>query len=143
MAFEERFSTELRKQSYLEAPEGLVALVFDENAPQAGNMGIAAIVNPGLQAWAWSVLASTGVVHLIHDQDLAPGAINGETLAHEVGHALWLHHASTSAGSLPAAANQPEHVPAEYQTCTMSYVSLANFCGRCVLKLRGWDESKI
>lgn len=148
MAFEERFGDTLRDLSKLEENGGVMALVFDENAPAAGTMGIAAITNPNLQSWAWSVLATTGVVNLIFDQDtnataVANGAINGETLAHEVGHALWLHHASTSAGNNPAAANQGDHNPPEWQTCTMSYVALANFCGKCVLKLRGFDESKV
>lgn len=144
MAFEARFSTQLRELSLLEANPGLVTLVFDENAPQAGTMGISAMANPDYQSWAWSVLASKGVLHLIHDQDTSSAtAVDGETLAHEFGHALWLHHASTEAGSDPHADDIPEHNPAEYQTCTMSYISLANFCGKCVLKLRGLDETKV
>ncbi len=148
MAFEERFGTTLREHSYLESPPGLVCLVFDENAPQAGTFGVHAMVNPALRSWSWSLLATKAVLHLIHDQDTNPtavagGAIDGETLAHEFGHALWLHHASTTAGLNPIPADMPEHNPAEYQTCTMSYVSLALFCGKCLLKLRGWDEQKV
>jgi hypothetical protein len=84
----------------------------------------------------------------IYDQDatataVANGARDGETLAHEVGRSLWLHHASTTAGKDPAASDQPEHNKAGWATCTMSYISLANFCGICVLKLRGWDETKL
>jgi hypothetical protein len=147
-AFEERFSKMVRELSLLEASEGLVVLVFDKNAPKAGTFGIHAIKNNKLQKWAWSVLASQACVLLIHDQDtdasaVKNGAVNGETLAHETGHSLWLHHASTEAGHNPAAADQPEHNKPEWQTCTMSYVSLANFCGRCILKLRGWDEQKL
>ncbi len=143
-AFEDRFASTLREQSYLEASPGLVVLVFDENAPMAGTSGINAITNANLQGWAWSLLASKAVLHLIHDQDTASGiAINGETLAHEFGHGLWLHHASTTAGSNPWVDDMPEHNAAEYQSCTMSYVALANFCGKCVLKLRGFDEQKV
>ena len=139
-AFEQRFARALRELSRLEAPEGLVVLVFDRNAPAPGTHGIAPIAGGG---WGWSLLAEEAVVHLIHDQDAVPGAIDGETFAHEVGHALWLHHASTAAGSDPHPANQPDHNPDEWQTCTMSYVSLANFCGHCVLKLRGWNEQQV
>lgn len=143
-AFEDRFATKLHELSLLETTEGLVTLVFDENAPRAGTMGLSPLTNPNLQTWAWSLLAATGTLHLIWDQDLTtPGAIDGETMAHEFGHALWLHHASTSAGSQPHPDDQSEHNPPEYQTCTMSYVSLADFCGKCVLKLRGLDETKV
>lgn len=147
-AFEERFTRALRGLSSLEASEGHVVLAFDENAPPAGTRGIHAITNPQLQGWAWSVFPHEGVVLLIFDQDtnataVANGAVDGETLAHEIGHSLWLHHASTSAGDMPAASDQPEHNQPEWETCTMSYVSLAKFCGLCVLKLRGWDESKL
>jgi len=142
-SFEERFALTLRELSYLETNEGLVVLVFDKNAPTAGTHGVHAVVNPQYADWAWSLLAAERVVHLIHDQDNSPPAIDGETLAHEAGHSLWLHHASTAAGQLPEVDDQAEHNPPEWQTCTMSYVSLANFCGHCVLKLRGWDETKV
>ncbi len=148
MAFEERFANTLRSASYMEAKRGLVVLVFDDNAPTAGNFGINAMTNPNLGNWSWSLLAATAVLHLIDDQDtdasaVANGAIDGETLAHEFGHGLWLHHASTSTGTNPAASDLSEHNVPEYQSCTMSYVTLANFCGKCVLKLRGFDETKI
>jgi peptidoglycan hydrolase-like protein with peptidoglycan-binding domain len=149
-AFEERFSKKVRELSFLESYEGLVTLVFDENAPAAGTMGLHAIKNRQLQRWAWSLLASEGILHLIWDQDtdaaaLSHGAIDGETLAHEYGHALWLHHSTTSSakGAVPDPADQPEHNKPEWNTCTMSYIALPNFCGRCVLKLRGWDEQKL
>jgi hypothetical protein len=147
-AFEERFAKGLRELSLLEANEGHVVLAFDENAPPAGTRGIHAMKNPKLQTWAWSVFPYEGVVLLIHDQDtdataVAKGARDGETIAHEMGHSLWLHHASTDAGKKPDASDRPEHNKPEWETCTMSYVSLAKFCGLCVLKLRGWDETKV
>jgi peptidoglycan hydrolase-like protein with peptidoglycan-binding domain len=147
-AFEERFSRSARELSLLEMNEGHVVVAFDDNAPPAGTRGIHAVTNPDLQSWGWSALRWEGVVLLVYDQDTEPtavanGARDGETLAHEVGHSLWLHHASTKAGTDPDASNQPEHNKAEWQTCTMSYISLANFCGLCVLKLRGWDEAKL
>ena len=142
-AFETRFSTALRELSLLETKPGVMVLVFDQNAPRAGALGVHAITDPNLQSWGWSLLASTAAIHLIHDQDSGGTAIDGETMAHEMGHALWLHHASTSAGANPSASDMPEHNAAEYQSCTMSYVALPNFCGKCVLKLRGWDESKV
>jgi|GEM_PF-6552129 len=147
-AFEERFSKALRELSLLEANEGHVVLVFDENAPPAGTRGIHAITNPEWQRWSWSALRWEGVILLVHDRDTKPAAVaegarDGETMAHEMGHSLWLHHASTKKKNPPQASDRTEHNEAEWETCTMSYISLANFCGLCVLKLRGWDEARV
>jgi peptidoglycan hydrolase-like protein with peptidoglycan-binding domain len=147
-AYEARLATTLHELSQLEDYEGLTLLVFDRNAPRAGQLGVHAITNPQFQSWGWSVLASQATVLLIHNQDttanaVANGAVDGETLAHEFGHGLWLHHATTQAGQSPDPADQPEHNAPEWQTCTMSYIALPNFCGRCNLKLRGWDETKL
>jgi peptidoglycan hydrolase-like protein with peptidoglycan-binding domain len=147
-AFEERFASAARDLSLLEAGEGQVVIVFDDNAPPAGTRGIHAMTNPKFQSWAWSVFRWEGVVLLIYDQDtnaaaVAKGARDGETMAHEMGHLLWLHHATTKKGKKPETSDQPEHNKSEWETCTMSYISLTNFCGLCVLKLRGWDETKL
>ena len=106
------------------------------------------MANPKLQSWSWSTFCWEGVVLLIYDHDTdataaAKGARDGETMAHEMGHSLWLHHATTEEGKKPEASDRQEHNRVEWDTCTMSYISLANFCGLCVLKLRGWDETKL
>ena len=65
----------------------------------------------------------------------------GETVAHEVGHALWLRHATTKTGRK---ADYPrEHNRPEWQICNMSYINQDHFCGKCVLKLRGANETTL
>jgi len=67
-------------------------------------------------------------------------------VSHEAGHSYWLQHFENAGGSTPAEHDTDDH------NCTMSYSSstsgFANqapgtmrphFCGKCNLKLRGWD----
>ncbi len=67
-------------------------------------------------------------------------------VGHEMGHNLWLHHFENAGGTKPA-----EHDTADHN-CIMSYSSSSSgfahqapgtftprFCGKCNLKLRGWD----
>jgi|GEM_PF-1095211 hypothetical protein len=69
-----------------------------------------------------------------------------EELAHEIGHAFWLNHWQHAADAHP-----DEHDTAD-DNCVMSLLSpgcshehhrigksQAHFCGKCNLKLRGWD----
>ncbi len=166
-AFEGRFAATLRRLSQTEAPEGAVILIFDQNAPVAGNHGISLITTgpaTGIPVqWSWSSLASSGVVFQIYDQDnggaphpTLPAPTQGETLAHELGHLLWMHHACTDFTDTtpvggpasknvtpPLAQDRREHDHNEYETCTMSYLDLRHFCGKCILKLRGWNEQRI
>ncbi len=65
----------------------------------------------------------------------------GETMAHEVGHALYMRHASTTNGQ--NADNEDEHNQVEWQDCNMSYINMDHFCGKCVLKLRGCNETTL
>lgn len=67
-----------------------------------------------------------------------------DTLIHEVGHLVFLAHASGhfSAGKQPAG-HQP-HAHDANQVCLMSYSPTKQcLCGLCFLKLAGWDYSKI
>ncbi len=64
-----------------------------------------------------------------------------ETMAHEVGHALYMRHASTTNGQ--NADNPREHNRPEWQICNMSYINMDHFCGKCVLKLRGANETTL
>jgi LysM repeat protein len=65
-------------------------------------------------------------------------------VAHEMGHNFWLHHFENAGGSRPAEHDTNDH------NCIMSYSGSAfphqapgtftpHFCGKCNLKLRGWD----
>ena len=67
-------------------------------------------------------------------------------VAHEMGHNLWLKHWEHAGGSVAA-----DHDSAD-QNCIMSYSSSScpdahhrpgtytpHFCGKCNLKLRGWN----
>ena len=65
----------------------------------------------------------------------------GENAAHEVGHALWMRHATRKVGQ--DADNPREHNRPEWENCNMSYINQGHFCGKCVLKLRGCDETTL
>lgn len=65
-------------------------------------------------------------------------------VGHEMGHNLWLHHWEHAGGSKPAEHDTNDH------NCVMSYSSSSvphqkpgiytpHFCGKCNLKIRGWD----
>jgi hypothetical protein len=70
-------------------------------------------------------------------------------VAHEMGHNGWLYHFENAGGSTPAEHDQNDH------NCLMSYSDpkgklthqavgtfTPHFCGKCNLKLRGWDVTK-
>lgn len=63
-------------------------------------------------------------------------------VAHEFGHALFLHHAKNTlregTDAQPAPIEDEQHVP--YASCLMNYDhDSARLCGVCMLHLRGWD----
>lgn len=63
---------------------------------------------------------------------------------HEVGHVLFLrHHYTQGTPAAPSSGFSNNHDANDM--CLMGYVPLTtnDHCGVCVLKLRGWDESKI
>jgi hypothetical protein len=62
------------------------------------------------------------------------------TVAHEVGHLVFLPHTqSENKAQDPEAHDKADH------TCLMAYNynSLREFCGYCLLRLRGWDHTKL
>jgi hypothetical protein len=60
---------------------------------------------------------------------------------HEMGHVLYLRHHYTSA---PSGGGFPTNHDGQ-DDCLMGYLNLNtnDHCGKCLLKLRGWDESKV
>jgi hypothetical protein len=67
-----------------------------------------------------------------------------DTLAHEIGHQLFLPHspfpAPGTAGAPTGSGDWQERHDAADAQCIMSYSNgTLNFCGLCLLRLRGWD----
>lgn len=62
---------------------------------------------------------------------------------HEMGHVLFLRHHYTSGSGATASGGFSANHDAQ-DDCIMGYMALTtnDFCGKCLLKLRGWDESK-
>ncbi len=109
-------------------------------------------VEGGVQASLGSPQLSVGYVvlpkppHLTPRQQYLPAK---NLLIHELAHAFFVNHNykrafETAAPDGTAATEIPEHV--EHDTCIMNYdpdpVS-QQFCGKCVLRLRGWNEKLI
>lgn len=75
-------------------------------------------------------------------ENYAGGKNNVEqTTTHEIGHLLFLPHASTAPGSDLASHDATGH----WNNCTMSYNydKVRKFCGLCLLRLRGWDKTPL
>ncbi len=79
-----------------------------------------------------------GVVYLFKGSDT-------RILMHEMGHVLFLNHAPnllSGTDKQPAEYKPNEHN--EEEACIMSYDPNENgLCGLCILKLSGWDDTKI
>lgn len=106
-----------------------------------------------LQGWAPSLPASSGpggalrsAAFILCSPPLDDEADDATTLAHEIGHLLYLSHAPNG---VPAAANPDSaHHDARCGTggvrCIMGYEGGRRaFCGLCQLKLRGWKVSAL
>jgi hypothetical protein len=62
---------------------------------------------------------------------------------HEMGHTLYLRHHRTRPGGLHNAASFPEDHDGR-DNCLMGYIFCeGEYCGKCHLKIRGWDVSKM
>jgi hypothetical protein len=64
-----------------------------------------------------------------------------QTTTHEMGHILFLPHAPTAGGSVAALHDLSSH----WNNCTMSYNydRERKFCGLCLLRMRGWDQTNL
>jgi hypothetical protein len=67
-----------------------------------------------------------------------------QTISHEVGHHMFLPHAPLPSTRLPGGAEAAAHDQADTH-CLMGYDFTAErkFCGKCLLRMRGWDHSKL
>jgi hypothetical protein len=70
-------------------------------------------------------------------------------VSHEMGHTFWLKHWENAPGSTPADHDKADHNCAmSYPTTSATYphqragIYTPHFCGKCNLKLRGWDIDK-
>lgn len=66
------------------------------------------------------------------------------TMSHELGHHLFLCHAPNPATPLPPGAEADAHDKADLH-CMMGYDDprLGKLCGKCLLRVRGWDHTKL
>lgn len=137
----ERLSEILRK----DFPVGFVIVEFMTHIPvnvQKAPPGDTAVVNAGYITWASSIGMADSVIFADQkDPDLVYYVVG-----HEMGHNLWLHHWEHAGGSKAGEHDQKDH------NCIMSYSSQScshahhrqgkyapHFCGKCNLKLRGWN----
>ncbi|MEM7410733.1 MAG: LysM domain-containing protein [Myxococcota bacterium] len=94
---------------------------------------------------------SMGLADGIVTYDLGDGDRRGFVLAHEFGHHHFLYHheVSNDPEPPPRVSETPEHHDGADHNCIMSYLSFAEdttlgefnplFCGKCNLRLRGWQ----
>lgn len=67
-----------------------------------------------------------------------------QTISHEIGHHMFLPHAPLPAANLPGGAEADAHDKDDLH-CLMGYDYTAErkFCGKCLLRMRGWDHTKL
>jgi hypothetical protein len=76
-------------------------------------------------------------------QNSMPYGVTQNTM-HEAGHVLYLrHHYTAGAAGTEAGGFSANHDAQDW--CLMGYLPLTtnDYCGKCLLKLRGWDEATI
>jgi len=127
-------------------PTGFIVVTFQPRVPvdvqQNPAAGQTNVVQAGFIPGALSVSLDDNVI-LLDQQDSDQVYI---VVTHEAGHSYWLQHFENAPGSAPAEHDTDDH------NCTMTYPDPAtgfpnqqtgafrsHFCGKCNLKLRGWD----
>lgn len=145
-----RLREELSKSIRADHPGGFIIVEFlvhrpinVETDPGNNNHAVTA-ANTGFVTWAGSIGMADSVIFA--DQK-DPDKVY-YVVAHEMGHNFWLEHWENieNNGGNPADHDQADH------NCTMSYSDdsgvhphqglgsyTPHFCGKCNLKLRGWD----
>jgi hypothetical protein len=85
----------------------------------------------------WVVLGEDSYKNLRHDQS--------GTFVHEAGHVLYGPHQHTNAVTVVDKVSNGELDSHDYtDLCVMAYVpSNDDYCGRCILRIAGWDTSKL
>jgi hypothetical protein len=138
---------EARKTS----PEGFVIFDFRIHDPVTGQDpqpggGFAPSTNPSVQnqiASTAGYVRCAGAVTMNVDN---PFNVNCY-LCHECGHGRFLYHHITQDQANPGVSDNPSHHDASQKRCIMSYgIGLDTptgwdypFCGKCLLRLRGWN----
>jgi len=125
-------------------PVGIIVITFQPRVPvdvkEDPSTGKNNVVQPGFIAGALSV-GLDGAIVLADQQDSDKVYY---VVSHEIGHTFWLQHYENAPGSAPAEHDTKDH------NCIMSYtpgtpahqqagIYTPHFCGKCNIKLRGWD----
>jgi hypothetical protein len=128
------------------------ALIHDRAATMATHMGQALAVQAGVTVVGFDGLHNLGPITIgkavPQKQDRWRITImifdNGaDTLAHELGHCLFLPHAPSSRGIKIAGVKASRHVRG-HDRCLMSYGNnRPGFCAVCLLRLRGANGNKL
>ncbi|MBI2685631.1 MAG: peptidoglycan-binding protein [Acidobacteria bacterium] len=125
-------------------PAGFIVLTFMPRVPvdvkEDPGTGKNTVVNAGFIPGALSTSLDSGII--LADQKDRDKVYY--VVGHEMGHGYWLQHYENAPGSAPGEHDTNDH------NCIMSYTPGAlphqaagtytpHFCGKCNLKLRGWN----
>jgi hypothetical protein len=125
---------------YFSASEGIN--VFQFNLYWEGDGGIQSGTN-GFAATRFANVTRQKAGYLQCRVNYGAGSKNNmqQTTTHEMGHILFLPHAPTASGYVAALHDDAGH----WNNCTMSYNydRERKFCGLCLLRMRGWDQTNL
>jgi hypothetical protein len=117
-----------RLYNHERAPGGVAVNGFAKEFPSAARVRCAVVLCAGVANYA------------------GQGNFNSpeQTIAHEMGHQLFLPHAPFSSSGVPGGANAAHH-DMNGSDCLMGYDYSVErrLCGLCLLRLRGWDKRKL
>lgn len=125
---------------YLSAKDGINILQFNlywetSDGLESGTNGFASTDFPAM--------GLTKAAYLQTRVNYGAGSKNNmqQTTTHEIGHILFLPHAHSAGGYVEALHDERTH----WNNCTMSYNydKERKFCGLCLLRLRGWDQTHL
>ena len=130
-----------RVATRLAAPEGIAILVFGGHSSLDANLK--ALLEASGDPRKNLDPAMTGFAPTTLDPRRAVATVNStdeRTLAHELGHCLFLAHADARANTDDGLEPRPTLHDADSPRCLMNYdPDDVQLCGLCQLRLRGWD----